>query len=128
MNRMIKWGTFQSKDRQAKLIIEESSEGCHFKQVLSKAWVQMSGLPEELRDFITIWVIGTIIGVSRDVNMKCTREHDRARLQVFMLDPTLIPNSVIVVIGEYVYELHFRVEPQEIQDSPHPIDMDDEGS
>jgi hypothetical protein len=45
-----------------------------------------------------------------------------------MLDPTLIPNSVIVVIGEYVYELHFRVEPHEIQDSPHPIDMDDEGS
>jgi hypothetical protein len=127
MQRMIEWGAVQSKDRQAKLIIEESRGGRTVKQAMHKVWVQMSGLPRELSDFITIWAIGTILGVTRDVDMKFTREFDRARLQVLVLEPSLIPLSVDVVIGEYVYELHFRVEPEDIHDRPEPMDMDDDG-
>jgi hypothetical protein len=127
MLRMINWGTIQSKDRQAKLVIEERSGGSHFKHAMSKVWVQMTGLPSELRDFNMIWAIGTILGVTKDVDMKFTREHDRARLQVLVLDPSIIPQSVDVVIGEFVYELHFRIEPEELQDRPEPMDMDDNG-
>jgi hypothetical protein len=125
MQRMIEWGMVQSKDRQAKMIIEESGGGSGIKQVMRKVWVQMTGLPGELRDFLTIWAIGTILGVTKDVDMSFTREHERARLQVLVLDSALIPLSVDVVIGENVYELHFRVEPEEIQDKPELLDMED---
>jgi hypothetical protein len=39
-----------------------------------------------------------------------------------VLDPSLIPHSIDVAIGEYIYELHFRVEHEEMM-NPAPIDM-----
>jgi hypothetical protein len=45
---------------------------------------------------------------------------------VLVLDPALIPTSVDVVIGDNVYELHFKVEPEEMQDSPRLLEMDDD--
>jgi hypothetical protein len=32
------------------MIIEESDDGSFFKQALKHVWVQMTGLPEELRE------------------------------------------------------------------------------
>jgi hypothetical protein len=90
-----------------------------------KSVVQMTGLPRELREYLTIWAIGTILGVTKDVDMKFTREYERARLQVLVLDPSLIPQSIDVVIGEFIYELHFRVERAEMI-HPIPIDMEDD--
>jgi hypothetical protein len=37
----------------------------------------------------------------------------------------LIPHSIDVVIGEFIHELHFRVERGEMM-NPAPIDMDDD--
>jgi hypothetical protein len=82
---MIKWGAVQSKDRRAKLIIEEGGGGSTVKQAMSKVWNQMSSLLGELSDFNTIWTIGTILGVTRDVDMKFTHEFERARLQVLVV-------------------------------------------
>jgi dynactin complex subunit len=45
---------------------------------------------------------------------------------VLVLNPALIPTSVDVVIGDNVYELHFKVEPKELQDSPRLLEMDDD--
>jgi hypothetical protein len=86
-------------------------------------------LPSELRDFLTIWVVGiilAILGVTKDVDMPFTRQHNRARLQVLVLDPTLIPTAVDVVIGDNVYELHFKVELEEMQEAPQLLKMDDD--
>jgi hypothetical protein len=126
LNRMIEWGMVQTKDRKAKMVIEECGGGSSIKQVMRKVWVQMAKLPSEFRDFLTIWAVGTILGVTKDVDMPFTRQHNRARLQVLVLDPALIPISVDVVIGDNVYELHFKVEPEEIQDSPRLLEMDDD--
>jgi hypothetical protein len=126
MLRMIEWGELQTKDRKAKLVIEELRGGSSIKQVMKKVWVQMTKLPSELRDYLTIWAIGTILGVTKDVDMIFTRQYNRPRMQVLMLDPTLIPTLVDVVIGDNVYELHFRVEPEGMQDVPKPLDMEDD--
>jgi hypothetical protein len=83
------------------------------------------GLSGELREYLTIWAIGTIIGVTKDVDMKFTHEYDRAHFQVLVLNPSLIPHSIDVVIGEFIHELHFRVERGEMT-NPTPIDMDDD--
>jgi hypothetical protein len=76
---MVEWGILQTKDKQSKLSIEECSGGSHFKQALRKVWVQMMGLLGELREFLTIWAIGTILGVTKDVDMKFMQEYERAR-------------------------------------------------
>jgi hypothetical protein len=36
---MVEWGILQTKDRQAKLSIEECNGGSHFKQAFWKVWV-----------------------------------------------------------------------------------------
>jgi hypothetical protein len=43
-----------------------------------------------------------------------------------VLDPVLIPISVDVVIGDNVYELHFKVELEEMNDNLSPLDMEEE--
>jgi hypothetical protein len=60
----------------------------------------------------TIWAIGTILGVTKEADMKFTRAWDRPRFQVMVLDLDLIPQSVDVVIGDFIYELHFKVEEE----------------
>jgi hypothetical protein len=121
----IEWGVVQTKDRKAKLQIKEVN-GCNInKQSMRKVWVQVTKLPGELRDYLTIWAIGTILGVTKDVDMVFTRKFNRARLQVLVLDPALILTSCDVVIGYDIYELLFKVEPEEMSDQPVLLDMDD---
>jgi hypothetical protein len=57
--------------------------------------------------------------------MKFTRVLDRPRFQVLVLDPDLIPYSVDVVIGNFIYELHFKVKPELMNDNPELLSMDD---
>jgi hypothetical protein len=127
MQWMIEWGMVHTKDRKATLIIEELDGGSNVKQVMKKVWVQMSRLPAKLRDFLTIWAVGTILGVTKDIDMSFTRKYNRSRMQVLLLDPSLIPISVDVVIGDNVYELHFKMEPEEMHDNPKPLEMEDDG-
>jgi hypothetical protein len=75
---------------------------------MRKVWVLMSRQPSELRDFLTMWALGTILGVTKDVDMIFTRQYNRARMCVLLLDPSLIPILVDVVIGDNVYELQFK--------------------
>jgi hypothetical protein len=123
LNHMVEWGMVQTKDRLAKMVIEEGNGGSHFKQALCRVWVQMTRLHGELSEYLTIWVIGTILGVMKYVVMKFTHEYERAWLQVLVLDASLIPQSIDVVIGEFIYELHFCVEHGDMTHST-PIDMD----
>jgi hypothetical protein len=126
MKRMIEWGMVHTKDRKVARIIEELDGGSTVKQVMRKVWVQMSRLPSELRDFLTIWAVGTILGVTKDVDMIFTRQFNKARMQVLVLDLALIATSVDVVIGDNVYELHFEVEPDEMSENSRLLDMEDD--
>jgi hypothetical protein len=60
--------------------------------------------------------------------MVFTRKFDRARMQVAVLDPNLIPQFVHVVIGDYLYELKFKVEVAGDGEQPMPMDMDHLGA
>jgi hypothetical protein len=125
MQRLIGWGAVQSKDRKAVILIDEGAGGSFYKKALKQVWVQMTELLEELRDYPTIWAIRTILGVTKEVDMKFPRIMDRTRFQVLVLDPNLIPESVDVVIGDFIYELHFKVEPEGAQDKVELLEMDD---
>jgi hypothetical protein len=64
------------------------------------------------------------MGVSKDVDMEFMRRHGIIQLQVLVMNPNLIPQSVNIVIGESLYELKFRV-GLNVEGAPHPMDMND---
>jgi hypothetical protein len=105
LQRMVEWGVVQSKFQNAKLKIEEKMIYNKAVKVLPKVWVQFNGLPKELCDFLIIWAVGSILGITKNVDMVFTRKHEICRLQVLVLDPNLIPQFVEVVIGESLYTL-----------------------
>jgi hypothetical protein len=69
MNRMMEWGIVQTKDRKVKLLIEDVSGRSISKQSMRKVREQVTKLPSELTDYLTIWAIGRILGVTKDVDM-----------------------------------------------------------
>uniref|UniRef100_K3YN77 CCHC-type domain-containing protein n=1 Tax=Setaria italica TaxID=4555 RepID=K3YN77_SETIT len=109
LQRMVLWGPVQAKTIQATMEIEESNDTKEYKYEIPKVWIQVRGLSKELREFPIIWAVGSILGVTK---------------MVAVLDPELIPDLVEVVIGDFVYELQFRVEMEENADNPLPINMD----
>jgi hypothetical protein len=94
------------------------------KYVLPKVWVQFTGLPPHLHDYLVIWTVGSILGVTKDVDMVFTRRFDISRMQVLVMNPNLIPQSMNVVIDENLYELKFRVELHTEASNPQPMEMD----
>ncbi|KAF8735683.1 hypothetical protein HU200_014448 [Digitaria exilis] len=106
------------------MTIEESAGGNVAKFALPRVWIKFTGLPKELREFVIILVVGSILGVTKAVDMKFTRLLDTCRLQVLVFDPNIIPQTVDVVIGDYLYELRFRVEQNVDGNNPEPMDMD----
>jgi hypothetical protein len=124
LHRMVLWDPVVAKNVEATMEIEETMDKDIYRYEIPKAWVQFRGLPKELLEFPIIWAVGCMLGATRMVDMKFTNEHNLARLKVALLDPDLIPNLVNVLIGDYVYELQFRVENEGDENNPMPIDMD----
>jgi hypothetical protein len=50
---------------------------------------------------------------------------DRPRFQVLVLDPKLIPYLVDVVIGDFIYAMHFKVEPETMLDNVELLSMEE---
>jgi hypothetical protein len=70
--RMVKWGVVQSKFQNAKLQIEERMVDNEVHYILPKVWVQFTGLPPQLRDYLIICAVGSILGVTKEVDMVFT--------------------------------------------------------
>ena len=124
LNHMVNWGPMDTKTVKGKIRFEKGAENDVFKYEIDKVWVQFRGLPKELQEFPIIWAIGSILGVPRAVDTKFTKKNGRARLKVAVLNPDLIPNLVDVVIGDFVYELQFRVEKDMPDGESQVMDMD----
>jgi hypothetical protein len=121
---VVNWGPMDTKTVKGKIRFEKGAENEVFKYEIDKVWVQFRGLPKEFREFPIIWAIGSILGVPRAVDTKFTKKFGRVRMKVAVLDPNLIPDLVDIVIGDFVYELQFRVEHDLSDGEPQVIDMD----
>lgn len=58
----------------------------------------------------TICAIGSTIGLAIWVDIEKVRKNDLVRMLVEVLDIDTIPSSVEIVIGEFVYDIFFKVE------------------
>ena len=124
LEHMIEWGVVQTKFNVL-MSIEEKVLPVEVKSTLGKVWVHITGIPKEMMNFLLIWAVGSILGVTKAVDMKFTNKYEICRLQVLVLDASLLPQFVDVVIGDNLYELQFRVEENMDNDNPEPMDMED---
>jgi hypothetical protein len=78
--------------------------------LLPKVWVRVFGLRKELREFLELWAVGTLLGSTQMVDMEETRKNNYGRVQIAVLNPALIPAQLDVVIADNYFELVFEVE------------------
>jgi hypothetical protein len=125
LQRMVEWWVVHTEFQNAKIKIEERMVDNDVKFMLPKVWIQFLGLPAHLCDYLIIWVAGSILGVTKDMDMEFMRCHGISLLLVMVLNPNLIPQTVNIVIGDSQYELKFWVEMSEEAGAPHLMDIDD---
>ena len=78
--------------------------------LLPKVWLRVTGIRKPLREYLNLWAIGTMFGSTQMVDMVTTRKNDFGRILVAVLDPTLLPSRMDVVIGDHYFVLKIEKE------------------
>jgi len=71
----------------------------YFGHALPVVWMGVLNLPTILREYLVLWALGTLFGVTQDVDMVTTRASSFGRFAVAVLDPEAIPTKLDVIIG-----------------------------
>ncbi|XP_008678451.1 uncharacterized protein [Zea mays] len=79
-------------------------------QMLQKAWINVYGVPFEIRSFLPLWAIGSILGATQKVDLRYTKRMGVCRLMVGVTDVAKIPDAADIVVGEGIYEIFFKVD------------------
>lgn len=91
--------------------------------LLPKVWVKVFGLRKKLREYLTLWAVGSLLGATQMVDMKTTRKNDFGRIFIAVLDPKIIPRNIDVVIGDHYFELRFEVEKKGFDDNGDEVEF-----
>jgi hypothetical protein len=78
--------------------------------LLPKVWIRVFRLQRELYEFLDLWATRSMLGSTQTVDMETTRKGNFGRVQVAVLNPSLIPEQLDVVIGDHYFEVEFEVE------------------
>nr|TKW28836.1 hypothetical protein SEVIR_3G354600v2 [Setaria viridis] len=78
--------------------------------LLPKVWVIVFGIRKDLRELLDLWAVGSMLGSTQTVDMETTRKSDFGCIFVAVLNPSLIPARLDVVIGDHYFQLEFEVE------------------
>jgi hypothetical protein len=55
-------------------------------------WIRVLGCPDTLcRDYLGLFAVGSLVGKTKEIDMKFTREHYIARMRIDCVNPQLIP-------------------------------------
>ena len=73
--------------------------------------MRVTNLPTILREYVILWALGTLFGVTQDVDMVTIRANSFGRFAVAVLEPQAIPTKLDVIIGNRFFQLIFEVEP-----------------
>ena len=74
-------------------------------------WMRVTNLPTILREYVILWALGTLFGVTQEVDMVTIRASNFGRFAVVVLEPDAIPTKLDVIIGNRYFQLIFEVEP-----------------
>ena len=79
-------------------------------------WVHVQGVPHALRHFLGLWAVGSMIGMTLDVDLLCLRRRGIVRIQVAVLNLVAFKRSTVgflssdVVVQRKGYELRYNLE------------------
>jgi hypothetical protein len=92
------------------LLFEEWSHVAEGQQ-LQRVWIRIYRLPQMLREFLVLWVLGSMLGATQLVDMISSRRNDYGHAEVAILNVDILPNRIdSVVIGDRLYSLPIQVE------------------
>ncbi|CAN6251559.1 unnamed protein product, partial [Urochloa humidicola] len=120
LQRAVAFGGADVKEEGVMMGIRMSFEMWHEKKegyLLPKVWVRVYGMREELREFLELWAVGSMLGSTQTVDMEMTRKSDFGRVFVAVLNPLLIPARLDVVVGDHYFELEFAVERKGVDEN-----------
>ncbi|AQK71597.1 hypothetical protein ZEAMMB73_Zm00001d016761 [Zea mays] len=110
LQRMIAMKYVHTAGGEGIMVIQELDQKIEPVQYLQKVWVNVYGVPYEIRSFLPLWVVGTIIGATQKVDLRYTRKMGVVRILVGVIDVDSIPESSDIVVGEGLYEIYFKVD------------------
>ncbi|KAM0879800.1 hypothetical protein ACQ4PT_034019 [Festuca glaucescens] len=114
VQRMKHFRTYQVPNTGCALSFDEWSIVDEPLYMLPEVWVQVSGIPKDVRDdYLALWALGTLFGKTKAVDMPYTRKHGVLRILVGCVDYTCIPTAMHVFIKRGFFKLGFVVETQE---------------
>jgi hypothetical protein len=108
LQRMVATRYIHTQNGEGIMEVEEWDEKIEPQELLKKGWVNIYGVPYEIRSFLPLWAIGTVLGATLKVDMKYTRRMDVCRVLVGVTDLDDIPDATDIVVGEGVYEFFFQ--------------------
>ncbi|CAL4969475.1 unnamed protein product [Urochloa decumbens] len=83
----------------------------YFGHALPVVWMRVLNLPTILREYVVLWALGTLFGVTQEVDIITTNANKFGRFAVAVLEPEAIPTRLDVIIGNRYFQLIFEVEP-----------------
>jgi hypothetical protein len=89
------------------MLIQQLDQNIEPVQMLLKAWINVYGVPFEIRSFLPLWAIGSILGSTQKVDLRYTKRMGVCRLMVGVTDVAKIPDAADIVVGEGIYEIFF---------------------
>ena len=93
------------------------------KYDLVDLWVRVRGCPDDLRkDYLAFFVVGSLIGKTKEVDMVLTRAHKVVRLRVACAEPSVIPPKIDHTYDGVGYMISFSIE----NDNGEDVIMDDD--
>lgn len=90
--------------------------------------MRVTNLPQVLKKYEVLWAIGTMFGATQKVHM-ISSVSKFGHFQVGVLDPSLVPTQMDVIIGKRYLELKFVIENggQSSASSNPQLDADKDG-
>jgi hypothetical protein len=124
LRRTMNFGRADLKDGMFLKFEEEE----YFGHELTLLWMRVLNLPKVLRSFEVIWAIGAMFGATQRVDMITTRKNKFGRFQIAVLNMSVVPTKMDVVIGARFFELQFEIEPYaHTQDTSQSMGRGDDG-
>jgi hypothetical protein len=110
LDRMVAIRTFTTKNNGGVLLFEEHTLEIKPLKKLQQVWVRIFGVPNEIRSFLPLWAVGSILGATQKVDMSYLRKTGVVRLLVAVLDVNAVPKDADVVVHRSMYKIFFKVD------------------
>lgn len=95
LRQMVLWGRVEVKCVHVKMEVKEKINKDIWRYEIPKCWVQFHGLSDNLLEETSIiWAVGSILDVTKMVDMSFTKQLCVARIWVVVLDPELVTDVV----------------------------------